>query len=153
MNAVALVLIVHDHQPIGNFDGVFRHAYDNAYQPFLAFLERHPRVRLALHTSGPLLEWIEAHAPHYLVRLRALVARGQVEPWGGGFYEPVLPSIPEADRQGQVLLMADRLEKRLGSRPRGLWLTERVWEPSLPSSLALAGVDYTAADDAHFAAA
>jgi hypothetical protein len=41
----------------------------------------------------------------------------------------------------------------LGARPRGLWLTERVWEPGLASSLARAGVAATALDDAHFIAA
>jgi len=153
MSRVTLVLIVHDHQPVGNFDGVFRQAYDDAYDPFLRFLETHPRMRLALHTSGPLLEWIAAAEPGYLERLRALVARGQVEPWGGGLYEPILPAIAEVDRQGQIRAMADRLERDLGARPRGLWLTERVWEPGLASSLAKAGVEYTAVDDAHFVAA
>ncbi|HET7226133.1 MAG TPA: alpha-amylase/4-alpha-glucanotransferase domain-containing protein [Candidatus Eisenbacteria bacterium] len=153
MPAIALVLVVHDHQPVGNFDGVFQQAYDDAYAPFLAFLERHPRVRLGLHTSGPLLQWIALHQRDYLTRLRARVERGQVELWGGGFFEPVLPAIPEADRRGQILAMADWLELELGQRPNGLWLTERVWEPSLPSSLAPAGVRYTAVDDAHFVAA
>jgi alpha-amylase len=153
MNPVTLVLIVHDHQPVGNFDGVFEQAYRDAYEPFLAFLERHPRLRLALHTSGPLLQWIGLHRRDYLVRLRALVERGQVELWGGGFFEPVLPSIPESDRRGQILAMADWLELELGQRPRGLWLTERVWEPGLAASLAQAGVEYTAVDDAHFIAA
>jgi alpha-amylase len=49
--------------------------------------------------------------------------------------------------------MADWLELELGQRPRGLWLTERVWEPSLAATLRLAGVEYTAVDDAHFVAA
>jgi alpha-amylase len=149
---ITLVLVVHDHQPVGNFDGVIAQAVERAYRPFLAFLEGHPAVRLGLHTSGPLLEWLEAHDPGYLDRLRALVARGQVEPWGGGFYEPVLAAIPEPDRQGQIAAMADWLERRLGRRPRGLWLTERVWEPALAGTLADAGVEYTAADDAHFVA-
>lgn len=153
MPAISLVLVVHDHQPVGNFDGVFRQAYADAYEPFLAFLERHPRVRLGLHTSGPLLQWIALHERDYLTRLRALVDRDQVELWGGGFFEPVLPAIPEVDRRGQILAMADWLELELGRRPHGLWLTERVWEPSLPSSLAPAGVRYTAVDDAHFVAA
>ena len=153
MNRVSLVMVVHDHQPVGNFDGVFRQAYQDAYQPFLAFLERRPRMRLALHTSGPLLEWIAANQPDYLARWRALVASGQVEPWGGGFYEPILPAIAEVDRLGQIRAMADRLERDLGMRPRGLWLTERVWEPGLASSLAAAGVEYVAVDDAHFVAA
>lgn len=153
MNRVSLVMIVHDHQPVGNFDGVYRAAYDEAYAPFLGFLETHPDFRVALHTSGPLLDWIASADPGYLSRLRALVARGQVEPWGGGLYEPILCAIPERDRQGQIRALADRLERDLGRRPRGLWLTERVWEPGLASSLASAGVEYTAIDDAHFVAA
>jgi alpha-amylase len=150
---VTLTLIVHDHQPVGNFDGVFQHAHDDAYAPFLAFLERRPALRLAMHHSGPLLQWLALHQPGYLPRLRALVDRGQVELWGGGFFEPVLPAIPENDRRGQIRAMADWLELELGRRPTGLWLTERVWEPALPSTLAAAGVKTTAVDDAHFVAA
>ena len=153
MASITLSLVVHDHQPVGNFDGVFRAACDDAYDPFLEFLERHPRFRLGLHMSGPLLEWLSAHRHEHLARLRALVGRGQVEPWGGAFYEPVLPGIPEIDRQGQIRRMRDWIEEELGVRPRGLWLAERVWEPALAATLARAGVEYTAVDDAHFLAA
>jgi alpha-amylase len=152
MNPITLVLIVHDHQPVGNFDHIFRQAHDDAYGPFLEFLERHPEMRLALHTSGPLLQWLALHQTDYLTRLRSLVERGQVELWGGAFFEPILPAIPELDRRGQIRAMADWLELELGLRPRGLWLPERVWEPSLASSLVAAGVEYTAVDDAHFVA-
>ena len=96
---VTLVLVVHDHQPVGNFDSVFAAAYADAYEPFLGFLETHATLRLALHTSGPLLQWIALHHSDYLRRLRALVERDQVEVWGGGFFEPILPAIPEPDRQ------------------------------------------------------
>jgi len=153
MHSVSLTLIVHDHQPVGNFDGVFQRAFDDAYAPFLAFLERRPSVRLALHHSGPLLQWLALHQAEYLQRLRVLVDRGQVELWGGGFFEPILPAISELDRRGQIRAMGDWLELELGRRPRGMWLAERVWEPGLVSSLAAAGVAYTAVDDAHFVAA
>ena len=49
--------------------------------------------------------------------------------------------------------MADALEGLFGRRPRGAWLAERVWEPSLPSSLRDAGYEWTILDDAHFRAA
>ncbi|TMQ73472.1 MAG: DUF1926 domain-containing protein [Candidatus Eisenbacteria bacterium] len=153
MRPLTLTLIVHDHQPVGNFDGVFQQAYDDAYAPFLAFLEGRPAFRLALHHSGPLLQWLALHHAEYLQRLRALVDRGQVELWGGGFFEPILPAIPEVDRRGQIRAMADWLELELGRRPRGLWLAERVWEPGLASSLVAAEAQYTAVDDAHFVAA
>ncbi len=72
---------------------------------------------------------------------------------GGGYYEPVLASLPERDRIGQATRMADELETLFGRRPAGAWLAERVWEPDLPTSLVAAGYDWTVLDDAHFRAA
>ena len=127
--------------------------YDRAYLPMLDALERHPNVRVGLHYSGPLLTWIRAERPDFIDRLAALVERRQVEIVGGGWYEPVLAALPERDRIGQVVRMADELERLFGRRPRGAWLAERVWEPDLPTSLAVAGYDWTILDDAHFRAA
>src|SRR5256885_16677900 len=101
MRSVTLVMVVHDHQPVGNFDGVFAAAYDDAYAPFLALLERRPSLRIGLHTSGPLLEWLERERPEYPTRLTKLGARGQGEPWGGAGYEPILAAMPQHERQGQ----------------------------------------------------
>lgn len=148
-----LVLIVHAHQPAGNFEHVFEECYQNSYDAFLSLIEKHPRIRLALHYSGPLLLWIEKNHPEYFERLKNLVTTGQVELIGGGFYEPILISIPEPDRYEQITRLADYLEKHFGKRPTGAWLAERVWEPQLPSSLAEANVSYTLVDDLPFLAA
>jgi hypothetical protein len=82
--------------------------------------------------------------------VRELAGRGQVELLSGGFYEPVLSIIPEDDRIGQIRMMNDFLSENFGQRPRGLWLTERVWEPHLPKSLAAAGIEFTLLDEEHF---
>jgi alpha-amylase len=119
----------------------------------VAALERHPGVRLSLHYTGPLLDWLAAERPDFLARLAALADRGQVEILGGGYYEPVLASLPERDRIGQLRRMADELEGRFGRRPHGAWLAERVWEPDLPTSLVAGGYRWTILDDAHFRAA
>ncbi|MBZ5700826.1 MAG: DUF1926 domain-containing protein [Acidobacteriia bacterium] len=145
-----LVLLIHAHQPVGNFTHVLEQAYQNSYLPFVESLEKHPGVHLGLHYSGPLLEWIEEQHPEYMERLRTLAQRGQVEIVGGGFYEPILVSIPPADQHEQLTRMAAHLEERFGRRPAGAWLAERVWEPQLPSALAEAGVGYTLVDDVHF---
>jgi hypothetical protein len=145
-----LVLLLHAHQPVGNFDAVFDRAYEHCYLPFLDPLERHPGVRVALHLSGPLWEWIANRHEEYFTRLRALVDRGQVELVGGGFYEPILVSIPPADRAEQIARMDRFLNERFGKRPEGAWLTERVWEPHLAETLAKSGVGYTLVDDNHF---
>jgi alpha-amylase len=145
-----LVLIIHAHQPVGNFENVFEDSYRRCYLPFIETLEKHPRVRLALHFSGGLLDWIGRAHPEYFECLRELCARKQVEMLGGGFYEPILIAIPPQDRTAQLRRLADYIEKHFGARPRGAWLTERVWEPQLPSSLAQGGVEYTLVDDNHF---
>jgi len=148
-----LTLIIHAHQPTGNFDTVFEQCYQNSYHSFLSLLEKHPSIRVALHYSGPLLLWIAENHPDYFASLRNLVTNGQIELVGGGFYEPILVSIPEPDRIEQITRLADYLEKNFGKRPTGAWLAERVWEPQLPSSLAAANVGYTLVDDLPFLAA
>ena len=150
MSKFQFVLLMHAHQPVGNFDEVFERAYADCYLPFLETLARHPAVRAGLHYSGPLLEWIERAHPKYFDRLRALVAQRQIELIGGGFYEPILVSIPPEDRQEQITRLAHYIENHFKVRPRGAWLAERVWEPHLPSALAQAGVEYTLVDDNHF---
>jgi 4-alpha-glucanotransferase len=148
-----LALLIHAHQPCGNFEHVLEKAYDTSYLPFIEELEKHPGVHLGLHYSGPLLTWIEEHRPDYFVRLRKLVQSGQVELIGGGFYEPILISIPPEDQREQITRLAGYLEAHFGRRPTGAWLAERVWEPQLPSILAPAHVAYTLVDDIHFLAA
>jgi hypothetical protein len=150
MPRVTLALAIHNHQPVGNFESVFEKGYARAYEPMIAALERHRDVRLALHYSGPLLDWLQEAHPDLLTRIRALVARGQVEIMTGGYYEPILPAIPDRDKHGQILEMTRAVRDLFGSEPTGLWLAERVWEPHLPRSLAAAGVAYTIVDDTHF---
>jgi alpha-amylase len=150
---ISLALTLHNHQPVGNFGWVIAETYERAYLPMLEALERHPSVQVALHYTGPLLDWLRGERPMFLDRLAALNDRGQIEIVGGGWYEPVLAALPERDRVGQLLRMADELGHLFGVRPRGAWLAERVWEPDLPTSLVTAGYGWTVLDDAHFRAA
>ena len=65
---------------MGNFDYVFHDAIDRSYLPFLETLSRYPRVKVSLHTSGPLLEFIERDPTStYLDLVRTLVASDQLE--------------------------------------------------------------------------
>src|SRR5919112_1204738 len=103
--------------------------------------------------SGRRMEWLRAERPGFITALQGLVDRGQVEILGGGLYEPVLASLPQRDRLGQLARMAGEVEATFGRRPGGAWLAERVWEPDLPRSLAATGYRWTILDDSHFRAA
>src|SRR5215467_6337320 len=148
-----LSLLIHAHQPVGNFEDVMERCYQQGYLPFVRLLEKHPAIRAGLHYSGPLLQWMESHHPEYFELLGSLVRRQQVELVGGGFYEPILAVIPPEDQREQIERLSSYIEQHFGERPAGAWLAERVWEPQLPSVLASAQVGYTLVDDFHFLSA
>ena len=150
MAPIRFVFGLHLHQPVGNFDHVFEQHVQDVYRPILQRLSDRNFLPLVLHLSGPLLEWLEEHDSSYLDLLGGLVAGGKVELLLAGFYEPVLASLPRADRVEQIQWMKDAVRRRFGVDAAGLWLTERVWEPELAADLSDAGVRYALVDDRHF---
>jgi alpha-amylase len=143
-------LVIHNHQPVGNFPWVFQQVFEESYLPTLEALEQHPAVRLALHYTGSLLDWFEETQPEFLQRLAKLVQRDQVEIVSGGYYEPILPSIPDSDKIAQIRRLTERLAHHFGMRASGMWIAERVWEPGLPRFIREAGSEWTILDDVHF---
>lgn len=146
-----LIFGIHCHQPLGNFGWVIDEACEAAYLPFVEVMRRHPDLPFNVHYSGCLLEWVEDHRPDLIEALQGL--GDQAEWMTGGFYEPIFPIIPHRDRIAQIEMLTDYVRDRFGQDPKGLWLTERVWDPGLPTSLVEAGVEYLPIDDFHFLAA
>lgn len=147
---VSLLFGIHAHQPVGNFPEVLADAHLRCYQPFLHILYRYPEFHFAVHFSGWLLDYLIEHYPDDIALLKQMVTRGQVELFGAGDTEPVLAVIPYRDRIGQIETFSKKLEKKLGQRPNGAWLTERVWESTVVPSLVDCGIHYVIVDDYHF---
>ncbi len=144
------VMIFHCHQPVGNFDQVMEEAYEKAYLPFLNILKNHPGIKVTLHYSGSLLDWIQAKKKEFLKILKDLSEKGQIEFMSGGYYEPILSLIPDGDKLAQIGKLTRFIKKNFSKKVDGLWLTERIWEPYFVKILAQAGVVYTVVDDTHF---
>ncbi len=147
---VSLLFGVHAHQPVGNFSSVLIDAHMRCYKPFLQVLHRYPEFRFAVHFSGWLLDYLIEHFPEDMTLLREMVERQQVELFGAGDTEPVLAVIPNRDRIGQIETFSNKLLAKLGQRPQGAWLTERVWESTVIPALADCGIRYVIVDDYHF---
>jgi alpha-amylase len=147
---ISLLFGVHAHQPVGNFDFVMEEAHVRCYRMFLQTVERYPDFRFSVHFSGWLLDWLLEQYPEDMARLKMMTERGQVEWFGSGDCEPVLASIPHRDRVSQIRVLSDKIERLFGQRPKGAWLTERVWESAVVPSLAETGIEYVAVDDYHF---
>jgi 4-alpha-glucanotransferase len=129
---------------------VFEQHVRDVYRPFLERLVEREFFPVAVHVSGSLLEWLEAHAASLVDQIGRLAGEGRLELLLAGFYEPILASLPRLDRLEQIERMRESIRARFGVDPSGLWLTERVWEPDLAADLARAGVRYALVDDRHF---
>jgi len=147
---VKLAFVVHNHQPVGNFDFVIEDTYNNAYRPFLETLRRFPSIKITIHFTGILLDWFSLHHPEFIVFIKDMVDSGQLEIMGGGYFEPILPILPERDRLGQLELSNRFIKEHFGAAPRGVWLAERVWEPQLAKTIGISGAEYVLLDDSHF---
>ncbi|MFH1540816.1 MAG: alpha-amylase/4-alpha-glucanotransferase domain-containing protein [Elusimicrobiota bacterium] len=152
MKKINFIFGVHNHQPVGNFDNVFEWATKQAYQPFLDVIEKHPSIKIVFHYTGCLIDWFEKNNPEMLARIRTLVEKGQAEVLTGGYYEPILPIISDSDKFGQIKKLSNYIKEKFFYTAKGMWLAERIWEPSIAKILNEAGVEYIVLDDSHFLA-
>ncbi len=150
MSLVNLNMVIHNHQPVGNLHRVFEWAYDQCYRHIIDVLEAHPGISMSLHISGPLLDWLIDNKPKHIDQIIKLVKNGQIEVVGGAYYEPIASVLRTEDALGQILLMQNKWKDLCGVKPKGMWVAERVWEPSLPLILSDAEVEYVVLDDEHF---
>ncbi len=141
---------LHLHQPVGNFESVFEQHLEEVYRPLLRSLMDGEAWPVAMHLSGPLLEWFDLRAPAFVDEIGRYVSAGHLELLAAGHDEPILAVLPREDRIEQILRHRQHLRSRFGVEATGLWLTERVWEPTLPEELARAGIRFVIVDDRHF---
>ena len=138
------------HQPVDNFKEVITEAVNVCYAPFFEVLSRYPAFKFSVHCSGWLMEQIENDHPKLFKTIVELSKKGSIEFLSAGYYEPILSVIPSADRVAQIKKLSTDIEKKFNQKPKGLWLTERVWESSLIPDLCDAEIKYTLLDDYHF---
>jgi hypothetical protein len=120
--------------------------YETIYKPLISTLYTLPELPFTIYISGTLIDWMEQHHTEFFMILEEMFSRKQIEILGGGYYSPLFPLIPAADRVGQLELLTTVLRKYFGKRPRGAWLTSSAWEPSLVSSLCSCGIEYVLLD-------
>lgn len=141
--SIRLQLVFHHHQPVGNFPEALERCCREGYLPLLRAMDRAAPVKFHLSYSSAVLGCLEERVPEYMELLAAMVARGQVEILACAHHEPVLADLEEDDRQAHIAMSLDYWQRRLGVRPRGLWLAEGVWEEGLAGTLNRVGITHT----------
>lgn len=153
MQSIGLVLELHNTQPPGTSGHDLRRAFERAYFPMLDAIDAFPAIRVSMHWSGQLLEWMELHAPEQLDRLVKLVNDGRIEILGGLWGGAVLPAIPERDIVGQITATGRWWKAQCDNRIRGAWLPYTAWDPSAARILGRLGLQFTVLEESQFSPA
>jgi hypothetical protein len=149
-NKTQLLFGIHMHQPIDNFDWVIEHGVEVCYGPFFEVMSKYPEFKFSVHCSGWLMEEIQKKHPKVYANIKKLSDAGSIEFFSAGYYEPILSAIPSKNRVTQIDMLSKSIQNEFSQTPKGLWLTERVWESALIPDIAKAGIKYTVMDDYHF---
>ena len=153
MKKNALLLGLHSHQPVDNFYHVVDEAILKSYEPFFQVVSKYSDFKFSIHYSGWLLEYIKKNSPKTFTLMQQLSQNGQIEFLTGGFYEPILASIPSCDRVAQISKLNEFIQQNFDQKPKGLWLSERVWDSSIIKDLVTLEIEYVIVDDYHFISA
>ncbi|WP_457565030.1 alpha-amylase/4-alpha-glucanotransferase domain-containing protein [Caminibacter sp.] len=137
---------IHLHQPVDNLKEAVDNAVEKCYYPLFETLSKYPEFKFALHISGWLFEKFKNEYTEVFENIK----KCNVEFFSGGFYEPILASIPEEDRIIQIKKLNEFIKENFLTAPKNLWLTERVWESGIIKSLNMAGIEGVVVDDYHF---
>lgn len=145
-----LLLGIHCHQPVDNFSNVVDEAIDKSYRAFFEVVKEFGEFKFSIHFSGWLLEYIKLNDKKLFKLMQELAKRGQIEFLSGGYYEPILASIPSKDRVLQIKKLNSFIKRNFKQEPKGLWLTERVFDNAIIEDLIKAKIEYILVDDYHF---
>ncbi len=55
---ISFPIVFHFHQPVGQLDFIFEDVYKKSYEPLIDHIFQFPEVKVTLHFSGNLLEWL-----------------------------------------------------------------------------------------------
>ncbi len=148
--SIFLPIVFHFHQPVDQFSFIYDDVYKKSYEPLIENIFQFSDIKVTLHFSGNLLEWLLDNKPEFIEKLKIMAKRGQIEIIGGGYYEPIFAIIPYRDKIAQIKKLSELIKNEFDLEVKGAWLSERVWEPDYPSFLSDVGLKYVIVDDNHF---
>jgi len=150
---INLILGSRAHLSASAADDQFEELYRTKLKPFITSLNKYPKIPAVLYYSGALFHRLEQKKPELFLLIKELAARKQLEILGGGFYEPLIPLLPHADKIGQIEMFTTYIRQNFGRKPQGCLLAHSGWEQSLVGVLTTCGMAYTFLTEEQFTAA
>ena len=120
---------------------------EQSYIPVLSLLLEIPDIEVVLNFTGVTLEILHNEYPEVISILKKGIEKGKFELTGCGYSHPIFPLLPIDDIHKQIEYNLEVLEKTLNYTPKGFWLPELAYDPTLPSILKAHGFSYIFIDD------
>lgn len=121
---------LHIYQPPAQNEFIFHQVARESYFEIAKFFDEFDGLRLTMNLSGSLLEQLVAYRYDKLLDdFRRAALNGELELVGSAMYHPLLPLLPPAEMERQILL-DERIKQRLfgsGYARRGFYLPEMAY--------------------------
>ncbi|KKN72030.1 hypothetical protein LCGC14_0415120, partial [marine sediment metagenome] len=72
--SICLPVVFHFHQPVGQFDFIYDDVYEKSYGPLIDKIFEYSSVKITLHFSGNLLEWLLENKPEFIDKLKIMAS-------------------------------------------------------------------------------
>lgn len=140
----------HLYQPANSDPYHITEAADKSYARLTRALEENYKLKFTFNISGCLLDRLEEVDYHSLIeRWVKLYNRGQMEIVGTAFYHPLLPLIPLAEAEKQIIENENILKKYFGEtfRAKGFFLPEMAYSPEVAKLIKARGYEWLILDE------
>ncbi len=128
--------------PKGSSKEEFETLVSKQLKPLLTMVYGNSDMKLLFRLSIAEFEYLETYYPEINMLINELCRRGQVEILSSSYYDVVLSLIPTHERSSQIEKTTTYIRKNFSKKPRGLWLYNQVFNPTILPVLSLAGLNY-----------
>ena len=130
--------LLHFYQPPTQLHWVLRKVCDESYRPLVELFRELPYAKVTVNINAVLTEMLYDHGFNDVIKgLRELGNRGQVEFTGSGKHHPILPLIPQDERERQIVQNI-RTNRRLFGKaysPKGFFPPEMCYGKEIVKSI------------------
>ncbi len=149
-NKIIWVNFLHMYQPPWQDQGVIEQVAIESYDYLTTLMEKHKSFNLTLNITGSLIEQLEEIRPDILKRLQKLVKQGRIELTGSAKYHPILALLPTSEIKRQIELNQKSLFKYFKKKPKGFYLPEMAFSPTVAKIVKGMGYQWLILDEVHY---
>jgi len=140
-------ICIYHTKPPGTTIEDLEYALYHCYRPLLTYLYTREKIKIGLHFSGTIYEWLENSYPEINMLISDLIKRDQVELLSGGYYDPPFCFIPAKDRGTQIEKLNTYIRKRFGKKPSGALIAEQNWQSNMVTTFNSGDISYVISFD------